>query len=259
MTNNSVESVTIIIKKTPSPSNHYETSSLSNIDLLFPPASITNLGVVLHDPDIFDPLSLASIVPFLARNIQNPSKVTIQIDKEVDATNVHTAIVLAGLTAESEQMRNNMERIITCHYKPPQTSTVAKLHFNMNAVKVNVDLEDEDVINEDDLLNDDGIGLLNSPPEVDLSLREKNDCDGRKPCDNCTCGRAEREQELQNNPQQENVNSVLQKSKVIKDFKSSCGNCAKGDAFRCAGCPFLGKPAFKEGEEHLVLELADDL
>ena len=41
---------------------------------------------------------------------------------------------------------------------------------------------------------------------------------------------------------------------------SSCGNCGKGDAFRCASCPHLGKPAFKENTEglQLVLDLTDD-
>jgi hypothetical protein len=30
-------------------------------------------------------------------------------------------------------------------------------------------------------------------------------------------------------------------------------------SYLCGGCPYLGKPAFKAGEEHLVLQLADDL
>mmetsp|Transcript_6001 Transcript_6001/g.8492 ORF Transcript_6001/g.8492 Transcript_6001/m.8492 type:complete len:178 (+) Transcript_6001:45-578(+) len=99
-------------------------------------------------------------------------------------------------------------------------------------------LKRDDMVDEDELLAADGLETPEVPSDVG--------CSARKPCANCTCGRAD------SNP------STTAPSEP-KSMSSSCGNCHKGDAFRCAGCPYLGKPAFKPGQEQLVLELTDDI
>mmetsp|Transcript_39224 Transcript_39224/g.54461 ORF Transcript_39224/g.54461 Transcript_39224/m.54461 type:complete len:107 (-) Transcript_39224:275-595(-) len=92
--------------------------------------------------------------------------------------------------------------------------------------------EDEELIDEDDLLD-----------EVEAeapALGANDDCEvglggARKACKDCTCGRAEGKMELS--------------QEMLNNPQSSCGSCGLGDAFRCATCPYLGKPSFKLGEK----------
>ena len=106
----------------------------------------------------------------------------------------------------------------------------------------NVDLAEDDLVDEDELLQDNieytagaGCGI---DPATGKPLR-------KKACKNCSCGLAELEQ------QAEEV--------VSAPVRSACGSCYKGDAFRCASCPFLGKPAFEPSDDNKVmLSMGDD-
>ena len=66
-----------------------------------------------------------------------------------------------------------------------------------------------------------------------------------KPCDNCTCGLKEIYE-----------GQVTKEEVETGQVESSCGKCYLGDAFRCAGCPFRGKPAFEPGDK-VQIQLAD--
>jgi hypothetical protein len=119
--------------------------------------------------------------------------------------------------------------------------------------------EDDD---QDEMIDEDA--LLTEKDKAKPTEGEGVGCPPtRKPCKDCTCGRKE-EEEMKENATPETTTSSVVKMDLENDpndetFKSACGNCALGDAFRCAGCPYLGQPAFKENDEENKVVMLDDL
>ncbi|XP_054856107.1 anamorsin [Eublepharis macularius] len=116
--------------------------------------------------------------------------------------------------------------------KPSVDPTAAKL-WTLSASDMND--EDMDLLDSDELLDSED---LKKPDPASLKAPSCKESGKKKACKNCTCGLAEE----------------LEKEKENSQPKSACGNCYLGDAFRCASCPYLGKPAFKPGEKILLNE-----
>lgn len=95
---------------------------------------------------------------------------------------------------------------------------------------------DDDLVDEEGLLDD----HTPAAPAEDCSKK-------RRACKNCTCGRAEREEAEGEEPD------------LGAGVASACGNCHKGDAYRCATCPHLGQPAFVPGQGSVQLALTSDI
>lgn len=105
------------------------------------------------------------------------------------------------------------------------------------------------IVDEDDLLTEE-----DKQQKVASKAAEGGDCSTRRrACKNCVCGRAELEQKLEaegKNPE----------DAAFEAPAGGCGSCSKGDAFRCATCPFRGKPAWNKDEDGKVqLNLTDDI
>ncbi|KAJ9227439.1 hypothetical protein DTO027B5_3633 [Paecilomyces variotii] len=121
---------------------------------------------------------------------------------------------------------------------------------------------DDELIDEDTLLSaEDMKRPVVPPPECQPKAGKR-----RRACKDCTCGlaaqleaedaerRAKADQGLDTlKLQADDLNEL---DFTVQGKTGSCGNCALGDAFRCAGCPFIGMPAFKPGEEVKILNEA---
>mmetsp|Transcript_19837 Transcript_19837/g.57547 ORF Transcript_19837/g.57547 Transcript_19837/m.57547 type:complete len:271 (-) Transcript_19837:244-1056(-) len=251
--------LTVDVKAKPDLSSCLRSTARSSLESIEIVVSATDLS------EIFDPLGLAGLIPSLKAGGSVAVRVVgADSDPSIDLAPISTAFLLAGLNAESERKEEGGARVLTARKSisagGQKKTTSAKIRLNFPEEKKTADapgkvtlddLEDDDaLIDEDELLTG---GAIAAPPTVDVEARAKavggdDDCGGRTACDNCTCGRAENE-----------AAEAAGEAKKEEGHESHCGNCSKGDAFRCASCPFLGKPAFKPGEEHLVLELSDDL
>jgi len=146
------------------------------------------------------------------------------------------------------------ERFVTCQKPdikigaaaalPGAAASAGKKVWTMNTG----DLAEGDLVDEDALLDDGLTFTRGCGPEGE----SKGEGGKKRACKNCSCGLAEQEAaEAVAAKTGGPVEEVLLKS-------SGCGSCAKGDAFRCASCPFLGKPAFEPGQEKVVLAMGDD-
>lgn len=119
---------------------------------------------------------------------------------------------------------------------------------------------DDELIDENTLLDEENL-TRNFKVPTECKPKAKR----RRACKDCTCGLA---QKLEAEDKAKRVNAdqalaTLQAEDLAEvDFTvqgkvGSCGNCSLGDAFRCDGCPYIGLPAFKPGEE--VRLLNDDI
>ena len=122
------------------------------------------------------------------------------------------------------------------------TTTTKRIKETKNGWTVNSNGDDDD----DDTIIDEDALLTERDKERPTDANAAGCPPTRKPCKDCTCGRKEAEEAKENNSENVVVKMDLENDPNDMTFKSACGNCALGDAFRCAGCPYLGQPAFKE-------------
>ncbi|KAA8910550.1 cytokine-induced anti-apoptosis inhibitor 1, Fe-S biogenesis-domain-containing protein [Sphaerosporella brunnea] len=133
------------------------------------------------------------------------------------------------------------------------------------------DLDDDELIDEDELMADEDLA---TPVQIPAECRPKAG-KRRRACKDCTCGLKEQlEQEDAEKRSTADKALAAAKAKAAAGVKlnaddlaeidftvegkaSSCGNCYLGDAFRCSGCPYIGLPAFKPGEQ-VQIDMMDD-
>lgn len=136
---------------------------------------------------------------------------------------------------------------------PAQPAGVGYVDFSDDFDPANESDDDDELIDENTLLDGEDFSRpVIQPPSCRPAAGKR-----RRACKDCTCGLAQRleaEDAAKRATADQNLAKLRADELAEVDFTvqgkvGSCGNCALGDAFRCDGCPYIGLPAFKPGEE----------
>ena len=215
------------------------------------------------------PASASSAVPsadalkLVHRVLASGAPVLLGVADAAAAAQLQNTLLLSGFTSVTQRAVDGLSVVEAA--KPAwSTGASAKLSFARRtpaapataAAASSVWNLSGSALAEDDLLVDEDELLARETERVDVKPRAAaavaSDCGTagpgakRKACKNCTCGLAE---ELS----AEERGAV---AATTSASKSACGNCSLGDAFRCAGCPFLGQPAFAANKVGGAVKLA---
>lgn len=169
---------------------------------------------------------------------------------------------------------------------PPEPKPAAPAGVGFIDLSDDLDLDDDDLIDEDDLMTEEDLlrpinirmspspSPISPPPSTHADLSPALACQPkpgkrRRACKDCSCGLAERiaAEDATKRQQADEQLAAVKRLESVKlatddlaevDFTvqgkvGSCGNCSLGDAFRCDGCPYIGLPPFKPGEEVRLL------
>ncbi|KAM0254944.1 hypothetical protein ACHAQJ_006252 [Trichoderma viride] len=158
--------------------------------------------------------------------------------------------------AAATPVNGNANAVQKIEVKPVVPAGVGFVDFSDD---LDADYDDDELIDEDTLMTEDD---LKRPINIPLECQPKAG-KRRRACKDCSCGLAERlaAEDASNRAAADKklqsvklaVDDLAEIDFTVQGKVGSCGNCALGDAFRCDGCPYVGLPPFKPGEEVRLL------
>ncbi|KAK1846396.1 anamorsin family protein, partial [Colletotrichum chrysophilum] len=230
-------------------------------------------GNLANDPAVAREAVLAGLVAVggaFEKPDYDEAPVTLSFGKKKTAANSNGAVSLNGGAVSLNgggAVSLNSNGSVSLSSKPstaPAVSAPPGVGFVDFSDDLDMDDDDDELIDEDALLTDADLSRpLNIPPECAPKAGKR-----RRACKDCTCGLAERiaAEDAATRaaadaalaaaaaaPVKLDTDDLAEVDFTVQGKVGSCGNCALGDAFRCDGCPYIGLPPFKPGEEVRIL------
>ena len=219
----------------------------------------SSFSAIVSTPPPSSVLPSADVLKHVHRVLVAGAPVVIGLSDAAAANQLQNSLVLSGFTSVHQR---SVDGLVVLEATKPAWSAgaSAKLSFARKTAAPAASPAATSTWNlsggalaEDDLMVDEDDLLARETERVEMKPKvQPSDCGTgapgakRKACKNCTCGLAE---EL-------TVEERGAVAATTSASKSACGNCSLGDAFRCAGCPFLGQPAFVNNKVGGAVKLA---